>query len=57
MPETVFESGADYGGVTGIWAVAARPADAAHALVVLSFVSGSRALSIAGVSSINGVDV
>lgn len=48
VPETVFESGPDYGGVTGLWAVAARPADAAHALVVVSFVSGSRALSTAG---------
>ena len=53
VPETVFESAPDYGGVTGLWAVAARPADAEHALVVLSFVSGSRALSITGESRSN----
>ncbi len=44
----MFESGPDYGGATGLWAIAARPCDAVHALVVLSFVSGSRALSITG---------
>lgn len=48
VPEAVFESGPDYGGVTGLWALAARPGDDSHAAVVLSFVSGSRTLSIAG---------
>ena len=48
VPEVVFESPPDYSGATGLWAVAARPSEAAHALVVLSFVAGSRALSIAG---------
>jgi hypothetical protein len=48
VPEAVFESGPDYGGVTGLWALSARPGDESHAAVVLSFVSGSRTLSIAG---------
>ncbi len=44
-PETVFQSEPDYLGVTGLWALPARPADATDALLVLSSVSGSRALS------------
>ena len=41
-PETVFQSEPDYLGVTGLWALPARPGDAADALLVLSSVSGSR---------------
>ena len=48
VPETVFESSPDYGGVTGLWALSARPGDESHAAAVLSFVSGTRTLSIAG---------
>ena len=44
-PETVLQSEPDYLGVTGLWALPARPGDAADALLVLSSVSGSRALS------------
>ena len=44
-PETVFQSEPDYLGVTGLWALPARPDDTADALLVLSSVSGSRALS------------
>lgn len=44
-PETVFQSEPDYVGVTGLWALPARPGDGADALLVLSSVSGSRALS------------
>jgi hypothetical protein len=51
VPEAVFESGPDYGGVTGLWALSAWPGDESHAAVVLSFVSGSRTLSIAGAHS------
>ena len=55
VPETVFESGPDYGGVTGLWALSARPGDESHAAVVLSFVSGSRTLSIAGAALVDFV--
>lgn len=44
-PETVLQSEPDYLGVTGLWALPARPGDAADAVLVLSTVSGSRALS------------
>ena len=44
-PETVYQSEPDYMGVTGLWALPARPGGAADALLVLSSVSGSRALS------------
>ena len=44
-PETVFQSEPDYLGVTGLWALPALPAEATDALLVLSSVSGSRALS------------
>jgi Mono-functional DNA-alkylating methyl methanesulfonate N-term len=48
VPELVFESGPDYWGVTGVWGLPARPDAAAHALLLLSFVSGTRALSTGG---------
>ena len=44
-PETVFQSEPAYEGVTGLWALPARPGDGADALLILSSVSGSRALS------------
>ena len=43
-PEVVFESAPDYAGVTGLWSLPARPSDAVDALLLLSSVSGSRAL-------------
>ena len=43
--EVVFQSAPDFAGVSGLWALAACPGDAAHSLLLLSFASGSRALS------------
>ena len=48
-PETVFESEElDAEAVTGMWGLAARPADPHHSLVVISFVGGTRALQLEG---------
>lgn len=44
-PEVLFESDAEYGGVTGLWSLPARLGDAAHALAVLAFADTSRALA------------
>lgn len=43
--EVVYESEPDFGGVLGLWSLPMLPGAAADALLVLSFASGSRALS------------
>ncbi|KAK9829276.1 hypothetical protein WJX72_004914 [[Myrmecia] bisecta] len=45
LVETLYESEADYLGVTGLWSLKACERNEAHCLVVLSFVSGSRAMA------------
>lgn len=43
--EVVYESEPDYEGVLGLWTLPTIPGAAADALLVISFASGSRALS------------
>ena len=43
--ETLYESGADYPGISGMWSVPPWPGAEFHSLLVLSFASGSRAMA------------
>ncbi|BDA43226.1 probable pre-mRNA-splicing factor rse1 at N-terminal half [Coccomyxa sp. Obi] len=43
--ETLFKSPANYQGVTGLWSIPFAPADASSALIIISFASGSRAMT------------
>ena len=53
--EVVYESAPNYAGLSGLWAVTARPGDVAHSLLVISFASGSRALSTGAWVSAGGL--
>ena len=43
--EVLYESGADYPGISGMWSVPPWPGADFHTLLVLSFASGSRAMA------------
>ena len=43
--EVLYESEPDYSGVLGLWSLSTFPGATADALMILSFASGSRALS------------
>lgn len=43
--DTLYESGADYPGVSGMWSIPPWPGADFHSLLVLSFASGSRAMA------------
>ncbi len=43
--ESLFRSPAIYQGVTGLWSIPFTPADASSALIIISFASGSRAMT------------
>ena len=43
--ETLYESGADYPGISGMWSLPPWPGAEFHSLLVLSFASGSRAMA------------
>ena len=43
--DMLFKSPAEYQGVTGLWSVPVAPADITSALVIISFTSGSRAMT------------
>lgn len=43
--DMLFKSPAEYEGVTGLWSIPIGPADITSALVVMSFASGSRAMT------------
>lgn len=43
--ESVYESGPDYCGTDGLWTLPSSPGGTTHALLLLSFASGSRALA------------
>lgn len=43
--EVLYESGADYPGISGMWSIPAWPGADFHSLLVLSFASGSRAMA------------
>ena len=48
--ESLFKSPANYHGVTGLWSIPFAPADASSAVIIISFASGSRAMT-AGAAS------
>lgn len=43
--DTLFQSGPDYEGVTGLWSIPLRPAEVCSAFIIISFASGSRAMT------------
>lgn len=43
--DTLYECPADNQGITGLWSIPIRPADVTSVLVIISFVSGSRAMT------------
>lgn len=43
--DTLYESGADYPGISGMWSIPPWPGAEFHSLLVLSFASGSRAMA------------
>ena len=43
--EVLYESGADYPGISGMWSLTPWPEADCHSLVVLSFASNSRAMA------------
>lgn len=43
--ESLFTSPANYEGVTGLWSIPFAPSDASSALIIISFASGSRAMT------------
>jgi hypothetical protein len=45
LVETLSTSPPDFVGMTGMWSIPARPHDVHHHVVVMSFVSGSRAMT------------
>lgn len=43
--DTLFQSAPDYQGVTGLWAIPMTPTEVCAALIIISFASGSRAMT------------
>ncbi len=46
--EVLYESPADYPGISGMWSIPPWPGADFHSLLVLSFASGSRAMATGG---------